>query len=93
MQLFVRPNGAAQCLYGEQIALQSIGALNIKRASHVEPDPQTPGEWYVDLNPVGGPLVRGFSNRAAALKWEEEWLNQQMTTHHVEAFDGASIVG
>lgn len=87
MQIFIRPDGAAQCLYSEQITLQTLGALNIKRASHVEPDPSSPGNWYVDLSPVGGPTIRGFENRAAALQWEEQWLNEQMTARHVEAID------
>jgi hypothetical protein len=86
MQIFIRPDGGAQCLYGEKIVLQTLGSLDIKRASHVEPDPDQPGNWYVDLSPVGGPVMNGFTSRADALKWEETWLNDQMTTRHVEAF-------
>lgn len=85
MNIYVRPNGLAQCLYGEQIALGALGGLDIRRASHVEPDPKHPGQWYADLSPVGGPFLSGFASRADALSAEEAWLNDRMRTHHVQA--------
>lgn len=85
MKIYFRPDGTAQCLYGENIALGSLGRLDIKRASHVEPDPQQPGQWYADLSPVGGPMMTGFASRADALAAEDEWLNQKMTQEHVQA--------
>lgn len=78
MNIYFRPDGSAQCLYGENIELAALGALDIKRASHVEPDENKPGTWYIDLAPVGGPRVDGFSSRAAALEAEEKWLNLKM---------------
>ena len=85
MNLYFRPDGSAQCLYGENITLASLGALDIKRASHVEPDQTKPGTWYIDLSPVGGPRVSGFESRAAALAAEEAWLNEKMRQEHVRA--------
>lgn len=85
MNLYFRPDGTAQCLYGEQITLSALGHLDIKRASHVEPDPEKPGHWYADLAPVGGPMLRGFKNRAEALAAEEAWLNNKMRVEHVQA--------
>lgn len=85
MNLYFRPDGTAQCLYGEQIALSTLGSLDIKRASHVEPDPESPGNWYADLAPVGGPFMRGFKTRADALAAEEKWLNDKMQAEHVQA--------
>lgn len=85
MKIFFRPDGTAQCLYGEHINLSTLGALDIRRASHVEPDPKNPGKWYVDLSPVGGPTVHGYDTRAQALAAEEAWLNQKMSQEHVEA--------
>jgi hypothetical protein len=85
MNIFVRPNGSAQCLYGEAIPLGTLGGLDIRRASHVEPDPAQPGHWYADLSPVGGPFLRGFASRASALAAEEAWLNERMQTQHVQA--------
>lgn len=83
MNLYIRPNGAAQCLYSDAIALRELGALDIKRASHVEPDPEKPGYWYADLSPVGGPRLDGFLSRAAALAAEDAWLNNKMRTENV----------
>lgn len=85
MNMYFRPDGAVQCLYGENIQLAALGKLDIKRASHVEPDPDDPGKWYIDLAPVGGPRVNGFESRAAALSAEENWLNQKMRREHVKA--------
>jgi hypothetical protein len=83
MKLYVRPNGTAQCLYDEKIALDTLGQLDIKRASHVEPDPDKPGEWVADLAPVGGPLFTGFKCRAEALAAEDKWLNDKMRYYNV----------
>jgi hypothetical protein len=85
MNIYFRPNGTAQCLYGEKISLSALGGLDIRRASHVEPDPNKPGEWYADLSPVGGPMLDGFKTRADALAAEEEWLNARMRAQHVQA--------
>jgi hypothetical protein len=85
MNLYFRPDGSAQCLYGEHISLAALGQLDIKRASHVEPDPHNPGKWYADLSPVGGPMMAGFESRAAALAAEERWLNARMRVEHVQA--------
>ncbi|NBT75126.1 hypothetical protein EBZ80_25190 [bacterium] len=83
MNLYVRPNGTAQCLYDEKIPLGELGQLDIKRASHVEPDPDTPGEWLADMAPVGGPLFKGFKSRADALVAEAKWLNDKMWYYNV----------
>lgn len=85
MNIYFRPDGSAQCLYGESINLQELGSLDIKRASHVEPDPANPGMWYVDLAPVGGPRMDGFKSRAVALFAEEQWLNIKMREENVSA--------
>lgn len=85
MELFIRADGSAQCLYDEKIKLDELGSLDIKRASHVEPDPQSPGYWFVDLSPVGGPCSFGYKTRAAALAAEAKWLNEKMRDTHIVA--------
>lgn len=87
MNLYFRPDGSAQCLYAEEIPLQVLGKLDIKRASHVEPDDKNPGFWYIDLSPVGGPRVDGFTSRAEALAAEAAWLNDQMREKHVRVVE------
>jgi hypothetical protein len=74
MQLIVRPGGAVQCIYGEEIDLSVLGNLAIRRASHVEPDED--GRWVADLSPVGGPVLRGFEKRSGALEAERWWLEE-----------------
>jgi hypothetical protein len=81
MNLFIRPDGTAQCLYTEDINLGQLGALDIRRASHVEPEKN--GNWVADLRPVGGPVMTGFPSRSAALDAEAEWLNREMTQRNV----------
>ena len=72
MQIIVRPNGTAQCIYGEEIDLGALGRLSITRASHVEPDQH--GRWLADLSPVGGPVLGPSNHRSEALAAEQDWL-------------------
>lgn len=77
MNLFVRPDGTIQAIYDETIDLSTIGAVNIRRASHVEPATNGPG-WTADLTPVGGPVLGPFTKRSAALAAEIEWLGARL---------------
>ena len=72
MQLIVQPDGNLRCLYDELIDLSTLGKQHIRRASHVEPDPD--GQWRVDLSSSGGPQLGPFACRSAALQSEREWL-------------------
>jgi len=72
MQIMIRADGSAQCLYGEAIDLKQLGSLKIERASHVEPDAS--GNWHADLAPRAGPVLGPFATRGEALMAEEAWL-------------------
>ena len=76
MDLFISPTGDSLCLYSEEISLGELGALTIRRASHVEPDPS--GQWWADLSPSGGPNLGPFPTRSAALGAETVWLTQHV---------------
>ncbi len=72
MQLIVHADGAMCCLYDEAIDLAALGALQIKRGSHVEPDEL--GRWFADLSPASGPKLGPFDRRSEALDAERAWL-------------------
>lgn len=72
MNLIVDRDGSVRGIYGEEIALDALGPLKIKRASHVEPDEC--GRWLADLSPVGGPILGPFRGRIEALEAEVAWL-------------------
>ena len=72
MILTIDPAGACHCLYTEAIPLATIGALTIRRASHVEPDEA--GQWRAEI--IGGPVLGPFATRAAALAAEVAYLEK-----------------
>ena len=74
MNLIVRPNGRVSCVYNEAFDLSALGNLDIRRASHVEPDGT--GRWMADLSPVAGPKLGPFTQRSQALAAEQAWLSE-----------------
>ena len=74
MELLVSPDGTTRCIYAETINLHSVGAVEIKRGSHVEPNKD--GHWTADLSPVDGPLLGPFDTRTEALAAEVDWLHE-----------------
>jgi hypothetical protein len=72
MELVVSVDGMARCIYGEELALHTLGRLTITRASHVEPDAD--GSWWADMGPVAGPVLGPYSSRSDALLAERNWL-------------------
>ena len=77
MNLVIDAQGTVRCVYGETIALEVLGEVAIRRASHVEPDQE--GKWWADLRLVDGPCLGPFDRRssalAAELAWLDEWLD------------------
>ena len=84
MQLIITGTGMIRCLYGEEIPLESLGPLDIRRASSVEP--ASDGTWIVDLAAVGGPRMPGFRQRSRALAAEVTWIE----THWLPSSPDAS---
>ncbi len=76
MQLLIRSDGTITCLYSETIDLKQFGELALRRASHVEPGPT--GDWWIDLAPVGGPLLGPYGQRSDALAAETRWLEMRL---------------
>lgn len=72
MELVIDSRGEIRCVYGEAIELAQLGALAIRRGSHVEPTES--GAWLCDLAPVSGPQLGPFASRSEALAAEVAWL-------------------
>jgi hypothetical protein len=74
MQILIEPGGTVRCLYGEAIELATLGPLQIRRASLVEPT--LSGQWLADLSPISGPVLGPFGCRSEALAAEEAWITE-----------------
>ena len=72
MVVVIDPTGTVTTLYTELLDLAALGARNIIRASHVEPD--VDGNWFADI--VEGPRLGPFSRRSEALAAEVDWLTE-----------------
>lgn len=72
MDLVIHPDGAVTTLYSELLDLSALGALNIARASHVEPDAD--GLWFAAI--IDGPTLGPFARRSEALAAEAAWLTE-----------------
>lgn len=72
MDLYISAQGMIRAIYGEAFPVQTLGTVQIQRASHVEPDDA--GNWWADLVPTGGPVLGPFPLRSQALSAEQEWL-------------------
>lgn len=76
--LVVNDDGTLVAVYGDDLLeIIAEGDATVTRASHVEP--AIGGGWTADLAPAGGPLLEGFSTRAAALAAEVAWLEGKLT--------------
>lgn len=74
MHLIVDPAGIVTGIYGEEIDLNALGSISIRRASFVEPDDD--GKWWADLAPVHGPRQGPFDRRSQAIVAERVWLEE-----------------
>jgi hypothetical protein len=72
MEIIVTASGVVRCVYGEEIDLATLGHVEIRRASRVEPDEH--GNWWADLTPARGPKLGPFEYRRKALAAEMLWL-------------------
>ena len=77
MDLIIGADGDARAIYGEDLDFTRLGDVQIRRASHVEPDAS--GRWWADLSPVSGPKLGPFTVRTAALAAEISWLADHLS--------------
>lgn len=78
MDIVIHADGIVRFVYDETLDLATLGSLDIRRASHVEPTDD--GRWTADLSPVEGPSLGPFSTRSEALLAEQEWLASHWLT-------------
>ena len=74
VEIVISDRGVARSIYSDDLDLKSLGPLNIRRASHVEPN--SVGQWLADLTPVSGPVLGPFPMRSQALNAETDWLRE-----------------
>jgi hypothetical protein len=72
MLLTIDPQGTTRCLYTEDLPLDALGRVAIRRASHVEPNGL--GFWYADI--IDGPTLGPFDFRSEALAAEVDYLER-----------------
>jgi hypothetical protein len=77
-EIVIAADGTVRCVYSEDLDLAALGAVEICRASFVEPD--LAGDWFADLSPVDGPKLGPFPRRSEALSAEALWLNEHWLT-------------
>lgn len=77
MDLVVHPDGDVTTLYSELLDLSALGAMNIVRASQVEPDAD--GQWFAAI--IDGPTLGPFARRSEALAAEVAWLTEHRLLH------------
>lgn len=83
MFVWIRPDGALHLVYDDAVrGLLALGRVAIRRASHVEPTPES--RWTADLGPMDGPVLGPFETRAAALDVEQAWLVHHFASTHPE---------
>jgi len=76
MLMVIDAHGQVRCLYGEEIDLNCLGELSIRRASHVEAGERG---WYADLSPLNGPQLGPYPLRSQALQAEARWLERYLS--------------
>ncbi len=78
MNLFFHSNGFAACLHSEEIPLQQLGALTVRRASQIEfnRDRQV---WEVRLvlkdESISNEVIFSDPSRNQCLHWEEDFFS------------------
>jgi hypothetical protein len=65
-------DGTAQCLYSDAIPLQSIGQLEMTRASTIEFN-ASKQEW--EVGNMNNQLLYSHASRTACLEWEQKHLS------------------
>ncbi len=71
--LTFEPDGVAHCLHTDAIPLQSLGTLQVERASTIEFNPTTQ-QW--EVKDAAGAILHSDPSRSRCLAWEIEHFNR-----------------
>jgi hypothetical protein len=74
-KVFIRPDGTIEGLHTDIVPLQTLGRLNVTRATNVEFDSERQ-QWVVSL--PNGTELYSHPNREVALKWEREYCENAL---------------
>ena len=72
MELTIGSDGRVGFVYTEEMPMESVGRVSVRRASSVEPTDN--GDWTADLSQSGGPTLGPFESRSQAINAEVAWL-------------------
>lgn len=67
------PSGQGSCLYNELIDLQSLGSLEITRATQIEFNPATQ-QW--EVKDTNNKILFAHPSRSLCLAWEHQHFNR-----------------
>lgn len=75
IKILITPDGKFKHIYNDNLLRldRALGEVNISRASHVEYDNETQA-WRIRVE--GCLLPERFAERAAALQFEVDWLEE-----------------
>jgi hypothetical protein len=79
VDIVILADGTVKFLYYDELKpLLSIGNVDVRRASHVDPERLENGDlkWFADLSPVNGPKLGPFETRNEAIDAEVVWLTE-----------------
>jgi hypothetical protein len=83
--VFVYIDGSVGHLHDSRLTLTQLGPTHIRRASHVEPAPDS-RSWHVTL-PESQTLIAAAKSRDEALQREVYLLTHEVLPHKTSAFD------
>lgn len=80
LKLVIKDGGVITAIYDDALVplFDQANKVDVRRASHVEPEPGLRVGWVADMSPVGGPKLRYFKTRKDALDAEVQYINQHV---------------
>ena len=81
MLLTFNNDGTAVGLWGEEIALQDLGEMKMRRASWIDFNEHSQ-EWEVRLSPHADDYVFSHPSREECIRWEHNYFEIEAQTNY-----------